>query len=240
MKRTPFVAGNWKMNGTREGAVKLSAAIKPQNGIDVVLCPPFPHISVLVGTCAIGAQDVSAHDEGAYTGEVSAGMLADMGCKYAIVGHSERRQYHNETDALVCAKAAKAIGAGLIPIICVGETRAEREAGQTAKVIETQIAGSIPPSATGANIVVAYEPVWAIGTGLVATTDQIAEVHGQIRALLENRLADGAVLRIIYGGSVKPDNAAEILGLADVDGALVGGASLKAESFLEIIKAVKV
>jgi triosephosphate isomerase len=240
MKRTPFIAGNWKMNGTREQAAKLSAAIKPQAGVDVVLCPPFLHISAIVGTCAIGAQDVSDRDDGAFTGDVSAKMLADMGCRYVIVGHSERRQYHRETDALVSAKAAKAMEAGLIPIICVGETKAEREAGLTEAVIETQIAGSVPAGATGQNIVIAYEPVWAIGTGLVASIDQIAQVHAQIRGLLEKRLADGGILRIIYGGSVKADNAAEILGLDDVDGALVGGASLKAESFVEIIRAVKV
>ena len=240
MKRRPVIAGNWKMNGTRAAAAALSASIKPMEHVDIVLCPPFVHLTGLSGTCAVGAQDVSVNNDGAYTGEISAAMLVDLGCKYVIVGHSERRQYHGETDKIVAQKAAKAIESGLIPIICVGESRAQREGGETAQVIETQVAGSIPAAATGKNIVVAYEPVWAIGTGLVASIDQIAEVHGQIRGLLENRLADGEILRIIYGGSVKPDNAKEILGLADVDGALVGGASLKAESFLEIAKSVQV
>jgi triosephosphate isomerase len=167
-------------------------------------------------------------------------MLKDLGCQYVIVGHSERRQNHRETDAMVAAKATKAIETGLIPIICIGETREQREGGQTQSVIASQITGSIPSSATGRNIVVAYEPVWAIGTGLVASLDQIAEVHGQVRDALEKRLAEGENLRIIYGGSVKPDNARDIMGLKDVDGALVGGASLKAESFVEIIRAVKV
>lgn len=227
------------MHGTRTQAAALAAAIAPSARADVVLCPPFVHLAVTGGgACALGAQDVSAQRDGAYTGEVSAEMLADMGCGYAIVGHSERRQYHGEGDALVAAKAKRAIEAGLIPIICVGETRAEREGGQTESVIAGQIAGSVPEGAGPANCVVAYEPVWAIGTGLVATLEQIAAVHAQIRGLLEKRLADGAQTRILYGGSVKPENAREILALEDVDGALVGGASLKAESFVEIIEAV--
>ncbi len=226
------------MNGTRANAAALSSAIKPVPNADIVLCAPFVHLSAVTGTCAVGAQDVSQRRDGAFTGDISAEMLVDMGCKYVIVGHSERREYHGESDALIADKAARAIEAGLVPIICVGETRAQREGGQTASVIAAQVAAAIPATATGVNCVVAYEPVWAIGTGLVATTAQIAEVHAQIRGLLENRLAEGPQLRIIYGGSVKPDNAAEILGLEDVDGALVGGASLKAESFVEIIKAV--
>jgi triosephosphate isomerase len=238
MKRRPLIAGNWKMNGTRDAASRLSAAIRPEPGLDVVLCPPYPHISAVMGTCFVGAQDVSERADGAFTGDVSAAMLADMGCRYVIVGHSERRQYHAESDALVRAKARAAIGAGLIPIICVGETKDQREGGQTEDVIARQIEGATPLDT--AHFVVAYEPVWAIGTGLVATTAQIAQVHAQIRGLLQKRLAGGADIRIIYGGSVKPDNASEILGLEDVDGALVGGASLKAESFVEIIKAVRV
>lgn len=237
MKRRPLIAGNWKMNGTLATAKALAVAIPTFDNVDVVLCPPFPHLSAVSGHL-LGAQDVSAQDDGAHTGDVSVSMAKDMGCTYAIVGHSERRQNHAETDALIARKAAKCLERGVIPIICVGETRGEREGGQTNQVIATQIAGSIPPGATGKTIVIAYEPVWAIGTGLVATTEQVAEVHGQIRSLLEKRLADGGDLRIIYGGSVKPDNAKEILALKDVDGALVGGASLKAESFVEIIKAI--
>lgn len=245
MKRRPLIAGNWKMNGSRKGASVLAQSI--HDGLsgaraDVALCPPFVYLDAAMEASlpmlAYGAQDVSAHDDGAYTGEISAAMLADMGCKYVIVGHSERRQYHGEVDTLIAAKAGKAIASGVVPIICVGETLAQREAGLTAEVIAAQIAASVPEAATGANIVIAYEPVWAIGTGLTATTAQISEVHAQIRGLLEKRLADGGVLRIIYGGSVKAENAREILALADVDGALVGGASLKAESFLAIINAV--
>jgi len=228
------------MNGTRDSAARLSAAIKPVADIDIVLCPPFIHLSAASGTCLLGAQDVSVQNDGAYTGDISAAMLKDMGCQYVIVGHSERRQHHAETDKIVADKATKAIESGLIPIICVGESKEQREGGLTKQVIETQVAGSVPSSATGKTIVIAYEPVWAIGTGLVASLDQIAEVHGQVRELLEKQLADGADLRIIYGGSVKPDNAREILGLADVDGALVGGASLKPESFLEIVRSVQV
>lgn len=239
MKRRPLIAANWKMNGTRSGAAALSAAIKPVPYADIVLCPPFAHLSAMSGTCFLGAQDLSPQNDGAYTGDISAPMLKDMGCAYVIVGHSERRQHHGETDSLVAAKAAKAIDSGLIPIICVGETLKERETNHTRDVIKRQIKDSVPAAATGQNIVIAYEPVWAIGTGLTPTMPQIAEVHGQIRGLLQNKLAQSHVLRIIYGGSVKPDNAKDILGLDDVDGALVGGASLKAESFVAIIKSLE-
>ncbi|MBU6235905.1 MAG: triose-phosphate isomerase [Alphaproteobacteria bacterium] len=247
MKRRPFIAGNWKMNGTLAAADALAAAVSAgvgASGPEVAVCPPFLHLAAakakLANGVALGAQDVSLRGDGAFTGEISAPMLADMGCKYVIVGHSERRQYFEETDHTVAAKATKAMEAGVIPIICVGETLAQRQTGQTEMVIESQLAGSVPAHATGQNVVIAYEPVWAIGTGQVATVAQIAEVHAQIRANLEKRLADAGVLRIIYGGSVKPENASEILSLADVDGALVGGASLKAESFLAIVNAVKV
>lgn len=239
MKRRPLIAANWKMNGTRETARSLAKAVQGSFTAEVVLCPPFVHLG-LIEADIMGAQDVSVHDDGAYTGEVSAAMLADMGCKYVIVGHSERRQYFEETDHLIAQKAAKVLVSGMIPVICIGETLAQRQTGQTAMVIESQLAGSLPVGATGQNIVIAYEPVWAIGTGQVATTAQIAEVHQQIRENLENRLAEAQHLRIIYGGSVKPDNAAEILSLDHVDGALVGGASLKADSFLAIVNSVKV
>lgn len=241
VKRRALIAGNWKMNGSLSGAAHLAAALTASDGADMAVCPPFPHLVAVSGALkgiALGAQDVSEKDDGAVTGDISAAMLADIGCAFVIVGHSERRLFHTESDALVCAKAAKAIENGIIPIICVGETLAQREAGQTEAVIAQQIAGSVPHGASGLNIVIAYEPVWAIGTGLTASLAQISEVHGQIRGLLEKRLADGPHLRVIYGGSVKAENAADILGLEDVDGALVGGASLKAESFIMIANAV--
>lgn len=247
MKRHALIAGNWKMNGTHQGAVALATAIAkaPPPVAELALCPPFIHIAavkVALGqsNVALGAQDVTFRADGAYTGDISAAMLADAGCKYVIVGHSERREHHKESDQLVASKASVAIDSGIIPIICVGETLAQREAGQTQQVVEAQIAGSVPANATGQNVVIAYEPVWAIGTGLTATNAQIAEVHGQIRGLLEKRLAAGGDLRIIYGGSVKPENASDILLLEDVDGALVGGASLKADSFLAIANSAKV
>lgn len=231
------------MNGTRQSAADLASAVSAAASTvtaELAVCPPFLHIEgakAALSGVSLGAQDVSIRDDGAFTGEISAKMLADMGCKYVIVGHSERRQYHEETDQIIAAKATKAMEAGVVPIICVGESLSQRQTGQTEMVIESQLSGSVPANATGQSIVIAYEPVWAIGTGQVATVAQIAEVHAQIRANLEKRLADAAQLRIIYGGSVKPENATEILSLEDVDGALVGGASLKAESFLAIAKA---
>ncbi|NBX65668.1 MAG: triose-phosphate isomerase [Proteobacteria bacterium] len=243
LKRRPLIAGNWKMNGTSGGATVLVAGLSaaaPDISAELAVCPPFVHIESVrkaISVISLGAQDVSFHDDGAFTGEISASMLADMGCRYVIVGHSERRQHHAEQDQIIAAKASKAMQAGLIPIICVGETLAQRQTGQTEMIIELQLSGAVPRDATGKSIVIAYEPVWAIGTGQVATTAQIAEVHAQIRENLQKRLAEPDYLRIIYGGSVKPENASEILSLADVDGALVGGASLKAESFLAIAKA---
>ena len=201
---------------------------------------PAPYLAQVQALCqgstlALGAQDVSENDQGAYTGEVSARMLREFGTRYCLVGHSERRQYHGETDAIVKAKAAAALKAGLTPIICVGETEAEREAGKTATIIARQIAGSVPENATAANAVIAYEPVWAIGTGKTATTDDIAAVHGQIRNLFNGE--GKANLRILYGGSVKGSNAQAILATAGVNGALVGGASLDLEDFWRIISA---
>lgn len=246
----PLVAGNWKMNGLQ---ASLAVAEAVRDGldaglaarIDVLVCPP----ATLVGATAaalkgsavqVGGQDVHAEANGAYTGNVSAEMLADLGARYTIVGHSERRAYHHESDADIRAKALAARRAGLVAIICVGETREEREAGRTLEVVGGQLAGSLPDGATAADTVIAYEPVWAIGTGLTPTIDDVAQVHALIRKGLEGRLgAEGAKLRILYGGSVKPSNAAELMGVANVDGALVGGASLKAEDFLGIAAAYR-
>ena len=187
------------------------------------------------GKVSLGAQDCHAKDSGAFTGDIAAPMIKDAGAQYVIVGHSERRQYHAETDAAVKAKAEAALKSGLIAIVCVGETRAEREAGKAIEVVSTQVRGSLPPGGAPETVVVAYEPVWAIGTGLTPTPADVAEVHAAIRKLLgEVYGAAGAKLRILYGGSVKPSNAKELLGLANVDGALVGGASLKAVDFLAI------
>ncbi|AWB20181.1 triose-phosphate isomerase [Methylobacterium currus] len=246
----PLVAGNWKMNGLR---ASLAVAEAVRDGldaglaqrIDVLVCPP----ATLVGAAAaalkgsavqVGGQDVHDEASGAYTGDVSAEMLADLGATYTIVGHSERRARHHESDAEIRAKALAARRAGLKAIICVGETRAEREAGRTLEVVRGQLAGSLPDGATAADTVIAYEPVWAIGTGLTPTVDDVAAVHALIRQELASRLgAEGAKVRILYGGSVKPSNAAELMGVANVDGALVGGASLKAEDFLGIAAAYR-
>jgi len=220
--------------------MSLLNAVKNNNSYaEAVVCPPAIYLvaasAVLQNSfVALGGQDCSEKENGALTGDISATMLAEVGCKYVILGHSERRQFHGETDELIKAKAAKAVEKGLIPIICIGETLEERQAGKTLEVIKTQLDSAIPDDVDGEDIVIAYEPVWAIGTGLVATTEQIAEVHKEIRQNLQNRLAKGEALRVIYGGSVKPDNAQDILSLEDVDGALVGGASLKGKDFLEI------
>ena len=244
-----LIAGNWKMNGTKASAEALAAGLAGKTGMsaahaDVVLCPPaplLPIVAAVIGTgmIGLGAQDCHANEKGAHTGDVSATLLKDIGCGYVIVGHSERRADHGETDAMVKTKAAAALKAGLIPIVCVGETEAERERGETAVVIARQVKGSIPADATAANTVVAYEPVWAIGTGKTATTADIAQVHAQIRDVVK----EGHVgiksqdLRILYGGSVKGSNAGAILGTAGVNGALVGGASLDLEDFWKIISA---
>ncbi len=246
----PLVAGNWKMNGL-QASLKVAEAVRDgldaglAQRIDVLVCPP----ATLVGAMAaalkgspvqVGGQDVHAEASGAYTGDISAEMLADLGATSTIVGHSERRAYHHESDAEIRAKALAARRAGLTAIICVGETRAEREAGRTLEIVRGQLAGSLPDGATAADTVIAYEPVWAIGTGLTPTVDDVAEVHALIRQELESRLgAEGAKVRILYGGSVKPSNAAELMGVAHVDGALVGGASLKAEDFLGIAAAYR-
>ena len=242
-----LAAGNWKMNGTGE-SLKEADALKDawsDAGCDILICPPATLLSRLsdrfAGTLiATGGQDCHAAASGAHTGDVSAGMIADAGGSHVIVGHSERRADHGETNGEVCAKAEAAISAGLTAIVCVGETLDEREAGQTIEVVGDQLAGSLPDGATGTNTVVAYEPVWAIGTGKVPTLDEIAEVHSDIRARLIARFGDDGVnFRVLYGGSVKPSNASEIFGVPNVDGALVGGASLKADDFGGIIAALQ-
>lgn len=248
MPRTKFVAGNWKMHGSLSANLALltsvrngAAALKAQ----VAVCVPYPYLaqaqSVLAGSnIAWGAQDVSEHAQGAYTGEVSGAMLNDFGCRYVIIGHSERRSFYGDTDAVVAAKYAAALKAGLTPILCVGETLAEREANITAQVVTRQLEAVIASSGVEslARAVVAYEPVWAIGTGKTATPAQAQEVHALIRA----RVAAGdpsvaAGLQILYGGSVKPGNARELFGQADIDGGLIGGASLVAEDFIGICAA---
>ncbi|MCW5696602.1 MAG: triose-phosphate isomerase [Bauldia sp.] len=246
--KTRLVAGNWKMNGSKASlmeieAVKTGLANPP--GVEVAVCPPATLISrahIVVGGSPIlvGGQDCHAEVSGAHTGDLAAEMLADAGATYVIVGHSERRADHGETDAVVRAKAEAGWRAGLTVILCVGETRAQREAGEALAVVEGQLAGSVPDGARARNLVIAYEPVWAIGTGLTPTGADIAEMHAHIGARLAERFGeDGAGMRILYGGSVKPDNAAEIFAVAGVDGALVGGASLKAADFLAIINAAR-
>ncbi len=242
--RRKLAAGNWKMNGTGADLSEIAALAKahPTPACEVLICPPAPLIARMAdtdrGPVMIGAQDCHAKTHGAHTGDISAPMLAEAGASHVILGHSERRADHAETDAQVAAKAQAAYDAGLIAVICVGETEGQRDAGDTLAVIASQMAGSIPDTATAANTVIAYEPVWAIGTGRTPTLDQIAEVHAAMRATLTARFADGDGFRLLYGGSVKPSNAAEIFAVADVDGALVGGASLKAADFGAIIAAL--
>ena len=224
----------------REIAERLNASLK--NKTDILVCPPFINMEGVQFECeeadiAVGAQDCSDQENGAYTGQISASMIAEAGCTHVILGHSERRQYQNEQDSLIAAKAIKAHAHDLIAIICVGESEAEREAGHQDSVVDRQLAGSVPECATAENTVIAYEPVWAIGTGKTASADDIRAMHAFIRAQLQKRFSDGGKFRILYGGSVKPSNAAEIFAVPNVNGALVGGASLKADDFLEIIRA---
>jgi triosephosphate isomerase (TIM) len=248
--RRKIVAGNWKLHGSRHFANELVAAIAgalPAAGVDVVVLPPLPYVGELVQTfegrdVLFGAQDISANEKGAYTGEVSAAMLVDIGARYGLVGHSERRQYHAESDALIARKFVAAKHAGLVPILCVGESLHEREAEQTEYRIETQLAAIFddagPQAFAGA--VIAYEPVWAIGTGRTATPAQAQAVHAFIRGEVAARDATIAgSLSILYGGSCKPDNAAELFAQPDVDGGLIGGASLVASDFLAIVAAAR-
>ena len=246
MSRRKLAAGNWKMNGDRAALaeVRALAAAHPSPECEVLICPPATLVAAMAGATQgsairVGGQDCHPKAAGAHTGDVSAAMLADCGAGAVILGHSERRADHDETDALVRAKATAAHAAGLVAIICLGETEAERDEGRTLEVIGAQLAGSVPDGATAANTVIAYEPVWAIGTGRTPSLAQIAEVHGVLRAALSDRFgAEGAGFRLLYGGSVKPSNAAEIFAVAEVDGALVGGASLKAGEFGAIIAAL--
>ncbi|UWQ61324.1 triose-phosphate isomerase [Leisingera caerulea] len=246
--RRKLAAGNWKMNGTGNSLGELAALAESHSGpaADILICPPATLLSRAADTAkdsavAIGGQDCHANASGAHTGDLSAAMLKDAGASAVILGHSERRADHGETDAQVCAKAEAAMAEGLTAVICIGETLAEREAGDTLKVAGTQLAGSVPASASGANTVIAYEPVWAIGTGKVPTLEQIAEVHDFLRAELTARFGaeTAGSIRLLYGGSVKPSNAAEIFAVSNVDGALVGGASLKAADFSPIITALE-
>lgn len=239
-----LIAGNWKMNGLASALAEIEAiAAGADNGkVEVLICPPSTLVARAAGQArgriAIGGQDCRAEPAGAFTGDISAEMLKDAGAAYVIVGHSERRQYHGETDSAVAAKARAAWRADLSAIICVGETEAERDSGNALAVVTGQLRGSVPRGAVGARTAIAYEPVWAIGTGRTPTGAEIVQMHVHIRSELVHLLGPGAdSLRLLYGGSVKPGNAAEILGLDEVGGALVGGASLKAVDFLEIVRA---
>ena len=236
-----LVAGNWKMHGTGASAAMLErlAAACPAPGCDVLICPPATLIARLAGRgVAIGAQDCHPEPSGAHTGDIAAEMLADAGAEAVILGHSERRADHGETDALVAAKARAAWRAGLLAIVCVGETEAERDAGRAIEVVAGQLAGSVPDGPSPGRLAVAYEPVWAIGTGRTPSLAEIGEMHAALRARLAARFgAAAAGMRLLYGGSVKPGNAAVIFGVPDVDGALVGGASLTAEVAAPIVAA---
>ncbi len=239
-----IAAGNWKMNGTGAALAELDSLTQDPvpDGVDVLICPPAPLISraaAVAGAVKIGAQDCHAKSSGAHTGDISADMLRDAGASYVILGHSERRSDHAETDAQVCAKTQAAVDAGLIAVVCIGETLDERNAGQTLEIVCGQLAASLPDTATSATCVVAYEPIWAIGTGKVPTLEQISEVHDALRAALVERFGDdGLQFSLLYGGSVKASNAVDIFGVPNVDGALVGGASLKAADFSPIIAAL--
>ena len=237
-----LVAGNWKMNGLKAQlgeAESVVAGVGGGAGCDVMICPPATLIALMKSISGdnilVGGQDCHALETGAHTGDISAEMLKDAGAAAVIVGHSERRADHDERSGDVKAKAAAAHRAGLTAIICVGETAGERAAGLTLKVVERQVRGSLPSGADAGNTVIAYEPVWAIGTGLTPTVGDVAEVHGFLRDLVAAEAGDGAGMRLLYGGSVKPANAAELMAVDNVNGALVGGASLKADDFLGII-----
>ncbi|RIK85359.1 MAG: triose-phosphate isomerase [Burkholderiales bacterium] len=243
--RRKLVVGNWKMHGSRKGNAELLEGIVAARpfGCDVAVCVPFPYLAETAVALAAsdlrwGAQDCSAHEQGAYTGEVSAAMLHEFGCRYVIVGHSERRAYHGEGDQLVADKAKAALARGVTPIVCVGETLAQREAGETEAVVKRQLSAVIHTLAHCASeMVVAYEPVWAIGTGRTATPGQAQQVHALLRAQLLAATPHAPGMKILYGGSVKPDNARELFAQPDIDGGLIGGASLKAADFVAICRA---
>lgn len=246
----PLIAGNWKMNGRAVSIVELDGVISRYDAelhgkVDLMLCPPATLLARFADRAAgsgvdIGAQDCAVEASGAHTGDISAEMLKDCGASAVIVGHSERRTDHGETDAVVKAKAEAAKRAGLVAILCVGETKDERQAGKALAIVDGQLVAGLPAEMTGASLVIAYEPVWAIGTGLVPTVADVAEMHAAIRKrLVATYGAEGEKIRILYGGSVKPTNAKELLSVKDVDGALVGGASLKATDFLAIAEAYR-
>ena len=245
MNRRLLIAGNWKMNGLSKDGLELAKGVAAESkGIcecDFLVCPPFTLLSsvkkALRGSkVALGAQDAHYAEKGAHTGDISPLMLKDLGCKFVIVGHSERRADHGETNEIVCKKAKAVQDAGMTAVICIGETDEQRTAGKTIEVCTNQILGSVPEKSTYRNTVIAYEPVWAIGTGKTPTAPEVEEVHAAVRKVLGKKLtkAQAAKMRILYGGSVKPGNAKEFLGLEDVDGALVGGASLKTADFISI------
>ena len=244
-----LIAGNWKMNGNTTDAVHLvqeiSALLNNEPDIlqraDLLICPPFLHIETVRKAATndailMGAQDCAHTSNGAHTGDISASMINDIGCEYVILGHSERRTGHKESDNFIAEKAKAAHGNNLISIICVGETAEERDQGKENDVISTQLDQSIPDTATANNIVIAYEPVWAIGSGKTASPEDVANMHAFIRAKLKDRLTDGNTIRILYGGSMKPENAKALLSTPNVDGGLIGGASLKADQFVAIAK----
>ena len=241
-----LAAGNWKMNGTASALAEVDALLSafPDPGCEMLLCPPATLVARMADRVngrplLVGGQDCHFKTSGAHTGDVSAAMLKDAGATHVILGHSERRADHGETDALICSKTQAAIVEGLVAIVCVGETEAQRDAGRTLAVVGEQLKGSVPADAPMTQLVIAYEPVWAIGTGRTPTLEEIAEVHAFMRAELTTRFgADAAGVRLIYGGSVKPSNATEIFAVKDVDGALVGGASLKAADFGAIVAAL--
>ena len=247
-----LIAGNWKMNLLKAEGEALVRALgdslsgTPKPACDVLVCPPFTLLDALAPLCreaglVLGAQDCHPKASGAFTGDVAAPMLADAGCTHVIVGHSERRSLHGEDSATVKAKAEAVLAAGLVAIVCVGETEAERDSGRAEEIVVAQLLASLPQGGTAATLVAAYEPVWAIGTGLTPTAEDVAVAHAHIRQELEERVGkeQASRMRILYGGSVKPSNAAELMAVANVDGALVGGASLKADDFLGIAEAYR-
>ncbi|SMF75065.1 triosephosphate isomerase [Azospirillum oryzae] len=245
-----LIAGNWKMNGLKADGLDLASDLAGRLkgagpvAFDMLVCPPFPLLfpvgeAIADSPLALGGQDCAPKTSGAHTGDVAPTMLKDAGCRFVILGHSERRADHGESDAVVNSKAVAAHKEGLVAIICVGETEAQRDAGQANAVVSGQLAGSIPAGANAENTVIAYEPVWAIGTGKTATPDDVKAMHAHIRAELDGKIAESAKVRILYGGSVKPNNAAELMAVENVDGALVGGAALKADDFWAIATACR-
>ena len=249
-QRRPLIAGNWKMNGLRETAIPLVGELATKmntaapTSFDMLVCPPATMIDAVADVAyetdlAVGGQDCHMAESGAHTGDISAQMLKDLGCSYVIVGHSERRADHGEMDDVVCAKAEAAQAAGLIAVVCVGETETERDKGITIDVVAAQISGSVPPDSNAVNVVVAYEPVWAIGTGVTAQEDQVQAAHATVRQILADQFDENDSVPVLYGGSVKPDNAEALIQVPGVNGFLIGGASLDAASFTSIANSVE-